>query len=322
MAKQISEIVEEIRRLAQKNKIKELVKLLSDLAYKYEKNPRRLIAVITLRIYYNIQLNASQNVVADFNLIKSPYSDKWLYESYPDKYGDRRGTMCPFSLYWMYCYYPYVMGSMYTALDRFYSLREYLEHQLSENPQQSEVYDSRIVCVGLLLIDILMSEKRLTDALTELLSMQRAHSKMSHVINAMIALVYTQIGDITNAQKHIENAIEAGSKITEIYRGLRSALLGDFDNAYSIFNATLPLFKDEEPSSVVTACENLVLNNIAVTLFYMNNAAAGKVIIDSCKNVHKTAKIFRAVTMNTTMLKELAMDIDTKAVQVPGETPK
>ncbi|GFE55338.1 hypothetical protein BaOVIS_027420 [Babesia ovis] len=315
MAKQISEVCAEIRQLAQNNKFKELVKLLSDLAYKYEKNPRRLIAVLTMRIYYNIQLNANQSVVSDINLIKSPYSDKWMYDSYPDKYGDKRGSMCPFSLYLMYSYYPYIMGSAYTALDRLYTLREHLEDQLSEAPERQQVLVSRIICVALLLADVLLSEKRLMDALKELLRLHRGYGKDDHATNAMLSMVYAQIGDMANAQKHIDIAIGAGSEYTELYRGVHCAVQGDFENAHTLLRTCSQSF-ERETSLVVAACENILINNVAVTLFYMNNAAAAKVTMDSCKNVCKTGKIFRAVTLNTTMLKELVADIDSKYLDI------
>ncbi|CDR97823.1 hypothetical protein, conserved [Babesia bigemina] len=312
MAKKIGEVIAEIRALAQKNKFKEIVKILSDLAHKYEKSPKKLIAVLTMRIYYNIQLNANQSIVSDLNLIKSPYSDKWKYESYPDVNGDRKGSMCPFSLYLMYSFYPYLVGSTYTALDRLHTLWQYLEKELNEGSQPRDLTVSRIIRVRLLVADVLLGEKRYLDAVEVLMQLQQSYAKQDHATNAMLAVLYSQIGDTANAQKHIEIAMELAPPQAEIYRGMYCAVSGDFEGAYSIYNACSTSGVDMEESLLVSACENMLINNAAVSLFYLNRTAASKTTIDSCRHVCKNSRLFKGIMLNAAMLKGLAVDVDTK----------
>ncbi|GIX65836.1 trafficking protein particle complex subunit 12, putative [Babesia caballi] len=328
MAKQIGEILEEIQALAKKNKFKEIIKILSDLAYvsgqrnlpiKCRRNTRKTregssqcspCAYITICS----SMCANQSIVYDLNMIKSPYSDKWMYESYPDKYGDKRGSMCPFSLFLMYSYYPYLVGSTYTAIDRFHTLLDHLEKQLSEAPHQEQVTVSRIICVGLLVADILLSEQKLLDALDVLLRLRRGYGKEDHATNAMLAVVYRQMGDIANAQKHIEIAIETDSPYTIIYRAIHCALNGDFDGANSLFNTYNEENEGQETSRVSTSFEQMLVNNMTVALFYVNRISAAKAALDSCKNVCKNARVFRGIMQNNAMLKALTVDLDSKYV--------
>ncbi|GBE62112.1 hypothetical protein, conserved [Babesia ovata] len=277
MAKPIGEIIAEIRALAKKNKFKDIVKILSDLAHKYEKNPKKLIAVLTMRIYYNIQLNANQSIVSDLNMIKSPYSDKWKYESYPDVNGDRKGSMCPFSLYLMYSYYPYLVGSTYTALDRLNTLWQHLENELNEGSQPRDVLVPRIIRVGLLVADVLISEKR-------------------HLAGS-------------RHQRHAWARLRPDRRWRK-----RAETHGNRNGAWIAANRDISCKAevDLEESLLVSECENMLINNAAVSLFYMNRTAAAKTTIDSCRHICKNAKLFRGIMLNAAMLKGLAVDIDTK----------
>lgn len=311
MEKPMEGVVQEIRSLAKRNKFKDIVKILSDLVHKYDKSPHHLIAVLTLRIFYNLQLNANQSIVSDFNMIKSPYNEKWMYESYPDKYGDKRGSMCPFSLNLLYAYYPYLVGSVYTSLDRFHVLWEYLMEQRHESREAADVFTSRIICVGLLVADIFVSEQRPQDALSILLRLHSKHNASNHATSAMLAVVYNMIGDSVNANKHIERAMEETSQFTEHYRGIHCVINADFEQAHHQFTVCKNSYEAQETSTVVNSCENTTINNIAVSLFYMSRTVAAKNAIDSCLNIYKHSKLFKGIIWNSTMLKELAVDIDT-----------
>ncbi|KAK1444171.1 hypothetical protein BgAZ_100770 [Babesia gibsoni] len=315
MEKPLADITQEIRALAKKNKFKEIIKFLSDLAYKYEKSPRRLIAVLTMRIFYNMQINANQNIVSDFNLIKSPYSEKWMYESYPDKYGEKKGSMCPFSLYLLYAYYPYLVGSTYTALDRFYTLWNHLEQTHGEHSEANEVFESRIACVALLIADIFVSEQRPLDALSILLKVNRQHGINNHAVSAMTAVLYSMIGDNHNSSKYMGKAIEEETPFKDYYRAIQCMLVGDFENARDHLTTCKNCCEEQETSTAVSSYESMIINNIAVSLFYLNHTVAAKVTVEGCSNVYKSAKLFKGVVWNSTMLKELVVDIDSSFLE-------
>ncbi|KAK2197094.1 bifunctional Tetratricopeptide-like helical domain superfamily/Tetratricopeptide repeat [Babesia duncani] len=253
---------ESVHELILKGKFQDAVKILNELA------------------------RANNAVTADLKLINSPYDECWRYESYPEKYGDRRGTMCPFSLFLIYAYYPFYVGSAYTALDRLHAINTSLESELALQETQGTprpLVIARILSVGLLIANVLMNLDRPKEAIKFLLECNLVHDPTDSASNAMLASIYWQIGDTENALKYIHTASKSSDNLHAFYSGVYYVMKENYEQAACNFKA----FKDLQVSSSTIGFngKHIIDNNIAISFFYQGSEETVDELVEHSKSL-------------------------------------
>ncbi|UKJ87661.2 hypothetical protein MACJ_000099 [Theileria orientalis] len=135
------DVVSELERLSIENNYLEITDLLRENFYQFNKEPTKLISILTIRIYYNLHLKNFNDIDSDFELIESIFKNK-LNHNFPHT----RGSRCPFSTFLIYAYYPHIKGMSLLSLERLHRLLNQLTSELNDKVEvtQESKSDSKV----------------------------------------------------------------------------------------------------------------------------------------------------------------------------------
>ncbi|UKK00070.2 hypothetical protein MACK_000138 [Theileria orientalis] len=131
------DVVSELERLSIENNYLEITDLLRENFYQFNKEPRKLIAILTVRIYYNLHLKNFNDIDSDFELIESIFKNKLNH-----KFPYTRGSRCPFSTFLIYAYYPHLKGMSLLSLERLHSLLNQVTSELNDKVEVKQESNS------------------------------------------------------------------------------------------------------------------------------------------------------------------------------------
>lgn len=270
------------------------------------------------------------NVLAE---IGSADDAKNLFESYPDKYPKRKGTMVPFMLMLLECESHYILSK---DMSKFFKLHaECLRRAAEIDPQAKpsftplvkaeRVLSSQSVLpedVESLFVDLDESRAdvwfnradsiafsiltRQVQIREPLLGLQTLAQLLPHAIShttviGIIIRLYLLIGDISAAKKALSRLEIASSDSADIYRlhrGFISIALGEYASALQDFEAVL--LSDPYNMSAV--------NNAAVCHTFLRNATRAVQLLEDALFTRPVATLNETSVFNLCTLYELLSD--------------
>ncbi|GAW83738.1 hypothetical protein, conserved [Plasmodium gonderi] len=113
-------------------KLKSCEEFISGLLPSLKDNPFEYIIFITIKIYCNLRLHSYRFVSNDLSSLGNLDADNYQFEQFESKYKKKKGSMIPFLLRLINCYYPYTLNLYFTSFDRLYLLILHYENLLNE----------------------------------------------------------------------------------------------------------------------------------------------------------------------------------------------
>ncbi|SBS98522.1 conserved Plasmodium protein, unknown function, partial [Plasmodium ovale curtisi] len=119
---------------------------LKEILNDFKKDPFEYVLFMTLKIYCNLRLHNYRPVSNDLSSLGNLDGENYKFEHFSEKYKKKRGSMIPFMLRLINCYYPYTLGLHFTSFDRLYLLVLHYEGMLQRSEsEEGQSSDSHVV---------------------------------------------------------------------------------------------------------------------------------------------------------------------------------
>ncbi|XP_954600.1 uncharacterized protein TA18920 [Theileria annulata] len=302
------DVVSELDKLSSENNYNEIVNLLRENFYQFNDDPNKLIAILTIRIYYNLHLKNFNEVDSDFGLIESIFTDKLN-----SQFSYTKDSVCPFSTFLIHAYYPHMKGSSFQSLTRMFDLFHKLNDDLksqgskyekgdeSESCIKREVTVKRIMKTGLLLSDVLFTLLRPHEAIKLLKEVNLKYDEGDVSTNMILSVIYRKLGYKEESERYMK--VILGKEGAEPpYRGLLKMFEKDYEGASEEFKSVLSLGKKS-----LSPQESVLLNNLAVSTLYAGSSQEAKNLFFNFEILTHGFQAHRGIMSNADVLVELSI---------------
>ncbi|CXJ25913.1 conserved Plasmodium protein, unknown function [Plasmodium berghei] len=223
----------------EKKKLKTCVEFLEGIISNFaSKEPFEYILFMTIKIYCNLRLHNYRYVSNDLNLLENLDGENYKFQKYPLKYKKENGSMVPFLLRLINCYYPYTLGLFFTSFDRLYLLLLQYEKLMNKIRNENACTDNKVL---------------LDKANNNISSPLFKHNRQIGIIFHYITIISYILCDLLLKKNYIEQAIELlKEKILKYFPNHINTLsligklflfIGSFDFAESYFNMVKNIVK-------------------------------------------------------------------------------
>uniref|UniRef100_A0A3B0MHJ2 Tetratricopeptide repeat n=1 Tax=Theileria annulata TaxID=5874 RepID=A0A3B0MHJ2_THEAN len=302
------DVVSELDKLSSENNYNEIVNLLRENFYQFNDDPNKLIAILTIRIYYNLHLKNFNEVDSDFGLIESIFTDKLN-----SQFSYTKDSVCPFSTFLIHAYYPHMKGSSFQSLTRMFDLFHKLNDDLksqgskydkgdeSESCKKREVTVKRIMKTGLLLSDVLFTLLRPHEAIKLLKEVNLKYDEGDVSTNMILSVIYRKLGYKEESERYMK-VILGKEGVEPPYRGLLKMFKKDYEGASEEFKSVLSLGKKS-----LSPQESVLLNNLAVSTLYAGSSQEAKNLFFNFEILTHGFQAHRGIMSNADVLVELSI---------------
>ncbi|CRH02790.1 conserved Plasmodium protein, unknown function [Plasmodium relictum] len=226
----------------EKKKLKTCENFITEILNFFKKEPFEYIIFMTIKIYCNLRLHSYKSLSTDLNSLGNLDNDDYKFETFSSKYRKKKGSMIPFLLRLINCYYPYTLSLYFTSFDRLYLLilnYENIIKMCNDKIENNESYNNAFL------------------------------RKKSIFFHYLIVTCYV-LCDLLLKKNYIEQAIQLLKDKILYYDpnhintisliGKLSLLIGCFDSAKFSFNLTKNLSENNN-------CNHIKMNNNFFNLF-------------------------------------------------------
>ncbi|XP_058096690.1 uncharacterized protein LOC131242206 [Magnolia sinica] len=224
------------------------------------------------------------------------------FESYPNLYPNRSGSMLPFALRWLYADLPHRLGNRSESLDRLYRLLAFIRRRkLATEAFQNSVWDKREMFVVNSIVSNHLAYKEFSVCLC-LLQDQLRSKPSDPVLLSKAAYIYMQIGDLEEAKSvftRIEGLAVEGKEFQNLVNRNRALvyLVGkDYVSAVREYEECI----ERDPADVVA------FNNKALCLMYLRDLSDSIKVLEGALERVPTAALNETVVVNLCSMYELA----------------
>ncbi|CAH9071220.1 unnamed protein product [Cuscuta epithymum] len=240
-------------------------------------------------------------------------SSQYLYETYPNHYPNSSGSMVPFALRWIHAHLPSALGQRQQALDRLYSLLDFIRSKklntnaLSSRSELSEgLWRKRECFVMNTIISYHLSQKEFKvcfDLLSELIGKRECGN--DPFLLSKLGYVQMQYGDVDGAKrtfKAVENKIENDSDVR-----LKNLVSRNTALIYILGKDYASAVREYEQCIERDGGMDIVaLNNKALCLMYLRDLSDGIKVLENGLERVPTVALNETVVVNLCSMYELA----------------
>ncbi|CAG9792889.1 unnamed protein product [Diatraea saccharalis] len=245
-----------------------------------------------------------------------------FYQFYPDTYGNRSGSLVPFSLRLLVAELPGHAGKPEEAMDRLLALRHVIQQMLSNlrsgktedgtetlASEQDKIESIRLwtgretrVQHSIVNCAIALKEYRLAGKILSSLQHQASSPGQKRAISSALCRLWLLAGHIKAALAHLNDAMESRHHLCPtpdvreyVDMGLVEIANGKYQEAYNNFVKAA----DQEPTNIMVA------NNIAVCLLYMGRLKEAIAVLQKAINSDPERGLNESLLVNLCTLYEL-----------------
>ncbi|KAG1369876.1 trafficking protein particle complex subunit 12 [Cocos nucifera] len=239
-------------------------------------------------------------------------SPRFLFESYPNLYPGRQGSMLPFSLRLLHASIPQNLGDRPETLDRLYSLLDFVRSKIGGHHGSSEEKDSSFAAdrwrrrEALLMSSLICNHfcHREFDVALSLIRDLLLRSPSDPVLLSRLAYIQLQIGDLDGAKATFAKveglrSEEMGVEFENLVgrnRALEFLVAKDFASAAREYDECI----ERDPGDVVA------VNNKAMCLMYSRDLSDAIKLLEGALERVPTAAVNETVVVNLCSMYELA----------------
>ena len=241
---------------------------------------------------------------------------QYRYESYPNVYPNRTGSMVPFSLRWLHAIIPAKLGRRQDGLDRLYALLDFVRKKVSEKENAEDlgvsviVWKKRQFFVTNSIIGLHLSNKEFSVCLS-LIKELLERDFTDPILISKLGYIQMQIGDLEGA-KNSFNRVEGLMKEGEKSNGSLSEI--QFKNLVNRNKALVYLVGKDYVSAVREYDECIerdhtdvvAVNNKAICLMYLRDLSDSIKVLENALERVPTVALNETLVVNLCSMYELA----------------
>uniref|UniRef100_A0A1J3FM25 Trafficking protein particle complex subunit 12 n=1 Tax=Noccaea caerulescens TaxID=107243 RepID=A0A1J3FM25_NOCCA len=276
--------------------------------------PHEHLTYLTYQVMALAKLRRSDEAAHELNSLHDFDGTHYRYESFPEIYPNRKGSMVPFSLRWLYALIPTKLGNRQEGLDRLYTLLDFVRDRIKEKESQNldrsvELWKKRETFVMSCLLGFHLGHKEFGISL-ELMKELLNRDPSDPVLISKLGSVQMQFGDIEGA-KATFNRVEK-----MLNEGKGNALLNEtqFKNLVGRNKALVHVVAKDYVAAVreYEECierdnsDAIAVNNKALCLMYLRDLLDAIKVMENALERVPTAALNERLVGNLCSMYELA----------------
>jgi tetratricopeptide (TPR) repeat protein len=277
--------------------------------------PHENLTYLTYNTIALTKLRRIADALADLDSLDEDFdSATYRYETYPDQYPNRVGSMVPFALRWLQAELPAKLGKRHETLDRFYTLLHFVRNKFGDNDKSStasiELWRKRENLVINSIISHHLGFKEFGVCLALIKDLISKSDENSSGIDAKAVLlsklgyVQMQYGDLEGAKNtfgKIESMVNGESEVELLNLVSRNKALmylvgKDYVSAVREYDVCI----DRDSADVVA------INNKALCLMYLRDLSDSIKALENALERVPTAALDETIVVNLCSMYELA----------------
>ncbi|CAA0398050.1 unnamed protein product [Arabidopsis thaliana] len=276
--------------------------------------PHEHLTYLTYQVMALAKLRRSDEAAHELNSLHDFDGTHYRYESFPEIYPNRRGSMVPFSLRWLYALIPTKLGNRQEGLDRLYVLLDFVRDRIREKESQSlessvELWKKRETFLMNCLLGFHLGHKEFgvsLDLMKELIN----RDPLDPVLISKLGSVQMQFGDVEGAKTTFDRVEKM------LNEGISNGLLNEiqFNNLVGRNKALVYVVAKDYVSAVreYDKCierdnsDIIAVNNKALCLMYLRDLSDAIKVMESALERVPTAALNESLVVNLCSMYELA----------------
>ncbi|GAV90361.1 TPR_11 domain-containing protein [Cephalotus follicularis] len=267
--------------------------------------PHDHLTYLSFYVFSLTKLRRFADAASELDSLQDLDSHRYLYESYPQFYPNRTGSLIPFSLRWLHALIPSKLGNRLEGLDRLYSLLDFVRQRIkSKNNVSFNVWRKREVFLVNCIIGQHLAAKEFVVCLDLFNELINRDDSLDPVLLSKLGYLQMQIGDFDGAKSsfsRIESMLKEGridsvsfseSELNNLVNRNRALvfLVGkDYVSAVREYDECIE--RDHE--------DVVAINNKAICLMYLRDLS------DSIKVLENSLERVPTVALNETLVVNL-----------------
>ncbi|KAM7275534.1 hypothetical protein ACFE04_017400 [Oxalis oulophora] len=266
-----------------------------------------VLALTKLRRFTEATTELSSSLEDDFD------SAVYKYETYPQVYPNRTGSMIPFSLRWMHALLPIKLGNRSETLDRMYTLLGFIREKLDKNAKEEmsfNVWKRREIFVLNCLVTQHLANKEFNVCL-DLISESIANDNSENpVLLSKLAYIQMQTGDLEGAKCSfilVENMLKE-EKNFEFLSDVELKNLVNRNKAlmYLVEKDYVSAVREYDECIERDYTDYIAINNKALCLMYLRDLSDSIKVLESALERVPTVALNETLVVNLCSMYELA----------------
>ncbi|XP_010431957.1 PREDICTED: trafficking protein particle complex subunit 12-like [Camelina sativa] len=276
--------------------------------------PHEHLTYLTYQVMALVKLRLSDEAVHELNSLHDFDGTHYRYESFPEIYPNRKGSMVPFSLRWLYALIPTKLGNRQEGLDRLYVLLDFVRDRIRDKESQNlddsvELWKKRETFVMSCLLGFHLGHKEFgvsLDLIKELIN----RDPLDPVLISKLGSVQMQFGDIEGAKATFDRVEKM------LNEGKSNGLLDEtqFKNLVGRNKALVYVVAKDYVSAVKVYDEcierdnsdAIAVNNKALCLMYLRDLSDAIKVMENALERVPTAALNESLVVNLCSMYELA----------------
>ncbi|XP_030535059.1 trafficking protein particle complex subunit 12 [Rhodamnia argentea] len=282
------------------------------------RHPHDHLAYLSYNALALSKLRRFTDASAELDSLQDLDSSEYRYESYPQIYPGRSGSMVPFCLRWLNCVIPIKLGSRQEGLDRFYALLDFVRGKLeerrikglSEEDESVRAWRRREVSVMNSIVGNHLSYKEFSVCLDLIRDMFRRGYSEDPVLVSRLGYIQMQIGDLEGAKssfKQIEGMASEGKdrgSLSEVE--LKNLVNRNKALVYLVGKDYVSAVREYEECIERDDSDVVAINNKALCLMYLRDLSDSIKVLENALERVPTVALNESLVVNLCSMYELA----------------
>uniref|UniRef100_A0A7N0UZ40 Trafficking protein particle complex subunit 12 n=1 Tax=Kalanchoe fedtschenkoi TaxID=63787 RepID=A0A7N0UZ40_KALFE len=272
---------------------------------------------LTYAAYYVLaltKLRKYDEVLQELSSLDNLDSSQYCYESYPDLYAGRRGSMVPFSLRWIHAQVPIRTGQRQETLDRLYRLLDFVRTKLEEKGSRNlsesvKMWRKRESFVISSIMGIHLSQKEFNVCL-DLMKYVIASDDCNPVLLSKLGHIQMLLGDLEGAKKvfgrveKLSDEVGFGEQLSEVE--LRNLVNRNKALLYMVAKDYVSAVREYDQCIERDGTDAVAINNKAICLMYLRDLSDSIKVLEVALEEIPTHALNETLVVNLCSMYELA----------------
>ncbi|VVB09784.1 unnamed protein product [Arabis nemorensis] len=276
--------------------------------------PHEHLTYLTYQVIALAKLRRSDEAAHELNSLHDFDGTHYRYESFPEIYPNRKGSMVPFTLRWLYALIPTKLGNRQEGLDRLYTLLDFVRDRVREKESQSfdcsvELWKKRETFVMNCLLGFHLGHKEFgisLDLIKELIN----RDPLDAVLISKLGSVQMQFGDVEGAKttfNRVEKMLNEGKNNGLLNESQFKNLVGrNKALVYVVGKDYVSAVREYEECIERDNSDIVAVNNKALCLMSLRDLSDAIKVMESALERVPTAALNESLVVNLCSMYELA----------------
>ncbi|XP_062098711.1 uncharacterized protein LOC133804574 [Humulus lupulus] len=278
--------------------------------------PHDHLTYLSFNVLALMKLRRFSEASTELDTVEDLDGSQYRYETYPNVYPNRSGSMVPFSLRWLHAIVPAKLGRRQDGLDRLYVLLDFVRTKVSEKENAEglnvsvRAWKKREFFVTNSIIGLHLSSKEFSVCLRLIKDLLKRDGS-DPILFSKLGYIQMQIGDLEGA-KNMFNQVEGLMKESEKSNGSLSEI--QFKSLVNRNKALVYLVGKDYVSAVREYDECIerdhsdvvAVNNKALCLMYLRDLSDSIKVLENALERVPTVALNETLVVNLCSMYELA----------------